>query len=157
MSPLDIPLPDLAATKALASRLARVVGTGDVVALHGDLGAGKTEFARALLREMGVEGDVPSPTFTLVQTYEIGGVSVSHFDLYRLTSADELDELGWDDALADGIALVEWPERAKGRLPANRLTLNFFLDSSNRRRCVIDGSGKWRERVGAMGALAALL
>ncbi len=133
-------LPNLEATQNLAAQIAPHVQAGDCVALVGDLGAGKTEFARALLRAMGVTGDVPSPTFTLLQTYEVNGVPVAHFDLYRLQSPDELDELGWDDALADGIALVEWPERAGGRMPARALVLTFTLLPDRARHCVISES-----------------
>ncbi len=147
MRPDKFPLPDLAATKSLAKIVAKRLKIGDVVALSGDLGTGKTAFARALLREFGVEGDAPSPTFTLVQTYETRGFLVSHVDLYRLKSADELDELGWDDVLAEGVALVEWPERAKGRLPENRLTLRFLLAEDGARICLIEKNGSWNERL----------
>lgn len=140
MPPIDFPLPDLMATQALARRIAPTLEKGSVVALKGPLGAGKTEFARALLRELGIKGDVPSPTFTLLQVYEAQGLVISHFDLYRLKSSLELDELGWDDALADGVTLVEWPERAEGRLPSTCLTLDFILSKDGTRSCRI-GSG----------------
>jgi tRNA threonylcarbamoyladenosine biosynthesis protein TsaE len=138
-------LPDLAATQALAARLAPHLQQGDFIALSGDLGAGKTEFARSLLIAMGVTGEVPSPTFTLVQTYDCGGLHVSHFDLYRLKSSEELDELGWDDALADGVALVEWPERAGSRLPPDRLGLHFSFDGGER-RVTVTRDGIWSDR-----------
>ncbi|MDR3423546.1 MAG: tRNA (adenosine(37)-N6)-threonylcarbamoyltransferase complex ATPase subunit type 1 TsaE [Alphaproteobacteria bacterium] len=147
MLPNHFPLPDLAATQALADLIAPHLRVGDVVALQGELGAGKTAFARALLRVRGVEGDIPSPTFTLVQTYEVGSLAIAHFDLYRLKSADELDELGWDDALAFGIVLVEWPERAGGRLPLSRLSLKFSLDAGGARSCVAEKGGDWDERL----------
>lgn len=114
--------------------------------MSGELGTGKTEFARALLRVLGVEGDVPSPTFTLLQTYEISGLLVSHVDLYRLKTATELDELGWDDALADGVTLVEWPERAEGRLPPDRLTMRFSLNSDGARSCLVEKGAGWEKR-----------
>ncbi|MFA5041528.1 MAG: tRNA (adenosine(37)-N6)-threonylcarbamoyltransferase complex ATPase subunit type 1 TsaE [Bdellovibrionales bacterium] len=146
--PLDnIPLPDLAATQSLAKRIAPLLKKGDVVALTGELGTGKTEFARALLQTMGTKGDVPSPTFTLVQTYEVSGLLVFHFDLYRLKSSSELDELGWDDALAQGVTLVEWPERAERRLPLNRLTLRFSLAQDEKRSCSIEKGGDWERRI----------
>ncbi len=144
--PDRVPLPDLEATKALAAALAPQLAQGDVIALVGDLGAGKTEFARALLKQLGVQGEVPSPTFTLLQTYDVSGLHISHFDLYRLKSANELEELGWDDALADGVTLVEWPERAQGRLPKERLTLRFDIDDAGNRSCVIERSGSWEGR-----------
>jgi tRNA threonylcarbamoyl adenosine modification protein YjeE len=143
----NIFLPDLAATEDLAKTIAPQLRQGDVIALTGDLGTGKTAFARALLRILGVEDDVPSPTFTLVQTYETSKFLVSHFDLYRLKSADELDELGWDDALTDGVTLVEWPQRARGRVPATRLVLNFTLAPDGTRNCVIEASESWAGRL----------
>jgi len=147
MSANNIPLPDLAATKRLAERLAPKLEKGDFLALSGELGTGKTEFARALLHALGVKGDVPSPTFTLLQTYEVGGLLISHFDLYRLKSPAELDELGLDDALADGVTLIEWPERAGGRLPEKRLTLGFTLFSDGARSCALEGSKDWNDRL----------
>ncbi len=131
----DILLPDLNATRMFAQDISLLLHKGSVLTLKGDLGVGKTEFARALLQALGATGDIPSPTFTLLQTYEINDLLISHFDLYRLKSADELDELGWDDALADGITLVEWPERAYDRLPENRLELHFTLGANRGRIC----------------------
>ena len=136
--PDKIPLPDMQATQTLAARIAADLRKGDILALSGELGAGKTEFARALLRVLGVTGDVPSPTFTLVQTYECNNLLVSHFDLYRLQSADELDEIGWDDALSDGAMIVEWPERAGNRLPKKKMALHFSVDAVGARSCAIE-------------------
>ncbi len=107
----------------LAEDLAFVVRPGDLVTLSGDLGAGKTTLARALIAALadGAVEEIPSPTFTLVQTYECARMAVAHFDLYRLNAPEELDELGLDLALKHGIALIEWPERAGGTLPHDRL------------------------------------
>ncbi|MFB2553004.1 tRNA (adenosine(37)-N6)-threonylcarbamoyltransferase complex ATPase subunit type 1 TsaE [Ensifer soli] len=126
MAPVRLFLADAAATDRLAEGLALALKRGDCVGLSGDLGAGKTTLARALIRALAEDDDleVPSPTFTLVQTYE-GRIPVAHFDLYRLSDASELDELGLDEALADGLCLVEWPERAAERLPRDRITLSF--------------------------------
>ncbi len=146
MPHLDVPLPDLDALRDLAEKLAPNLRRGDVLALSGDLGAGKTEFARALLRVLGVTGDIPSPTFTLLQTYDTANFIVTHFDLYRLKAPDELNELGWDDALADGVTLVEWPERAAGRLPENRLEFTFKLEPDGLRNVVIEPFGIWLDR-----------
>jgi tRNA threonylcarbamoyladenosine biosynthesis protein TsaE len=122
--PLLIALPDEAATTDLARRLAPCLRSGDVVALSGDLGAGKTAFARALIHALtGTDEDVPSPTFTLVQTYDAPAGSVHHFDLYRNENPDELVEIGWEEALHDGIVLVEWPERAGASMPPRRLNI----------------------------------
>ncbi len=142
-----IELPDEAATAALARRLAPWLKTGDVVALRGDLGAGKTSFARALIRALSgpdsAEREVPSPTFTLVQTYETPAGPIHHFDLYRIQTPDELTEIGWDEALGLGIVLVEWPERAGNLLPAARLdlTLGFGADPEARRATLQPGHG----------------
>jgi tRNA threonylcarbamoyl adenosine modification protein YjeE len=127
-----IPLPDLAATEALARRLAPQVRGGDVVLLRGDLGAGKTTFARALLRVLGVGEYVPSPTFTLMQSYEGKEFPIYHFDLYRLKRPEEIEELGFDDACAEGLVLVEWPEKAEGYMPQERVELRFGIDHDGR-------------------------
>lgn len=129
-----IDLPDEAATRALAEDVAAILVAGDVVALSGGLGAGKTTFARALLRAFFNDDrlEVPSPTFTLVQTYS-GRLPIAHFDFYRLESADELDEIGFEDAVSDGAVLVEWPERAGARLPQVRIDLGFEIAGAGRR------------------------
>jgi tRNA threonylcarbamoyladenosine biosynthesis protein TsaE len=146
LSASSIPLPDLAALDDVARRLVPHLQKGDMLALTGPLGAGKTEFARALLRALGVGEDVPSPTFTLVQNYETAKFPVYHFDLYRLKNADELIELGWDE-IAQGLALVEWPEHAAGRLPANRLVLAFATDAKGQRMLNFQPHGMWVQRM----------
>ena len=121
---LTLDLPDEAATAALGVRLAGACRPGDVIALSGDLGAGKSTLARALIRHLAGAGiDVPSPTFTLVQTYDSPKGPIWHFDLYRLKDPDEIFELGWDDARSGGILLVEWPERLGHHLPKTVLTI----------------------------------
>src|SRR5882757_6145504 len=121
---VTVDLPDEAATADLARRLAPRLKVGDLVALHGDLGAGKTAFARALIRALvGADEEVPSPTFTLVQTYSAPVGQIFHFDLYRIVSPDELTEIGWDETLADGLTLVEWPGRAGTLLPVSRIDI----------------------------------
>ena len=114
-----VDLPDEAATAAFAEDIAVSLRVGDIVGLSGGLGAGKTTFARALIRALASDPglEVPSPTFTLVQTYATGGLTVAHFDLYRLAGSAELDETGFVDAALDGAVLVEWPERGGDRLP----------------------------------------
>jgi tRNA threonylcarbamoyl adenosine modification protein YjeE len=138
------PLPGLDATSALGARIAAVLKVGDAVALAGDLGAGKTTLARAILSSLGVSGTVPSPTFTLVQSYDTPHLSISHYDLYRLKSARELDELGLEDALEQGAALIEWPERAEGRLPADRLTIALHADGAAR-HADLSGPARWKD------------
>jgi tRNA threonylcarbamoyl adenosine modification protein YjeE len=125
-------LPDLDATARLGAGIAAALRTGDAVALWGDLGAGKTTLARAILRALGVSEDVPSPTFTIVQGYDTPGLTVSHYDLYRVKQPREMQELGFDDALDQGAVLVEWPERAPEILPPEALHVRLGLQDGGR-------------------------
>jgi len=125
---LSIDICDEAATAELAAKLAGAIRCPTFIALRGDLGAGKTAFARAFIRAlpgMAADEDVPSPTFTLVQTYDSAKGEVWHFDLYRIEHPSELVELGWDDAIDEGICLVEWPEKAGPALPPDRLEVEI--------------------------------
>lgn len=126
-----------AATARLGEDLALALKAGDCLALSGDLGAGKSSLARALLRAMADDDEleVPSPTFTLVQSYELR-IPIHHFDLYRLSNAAELDELGFDEALQSGICLVEWPEMADGALHADIIHLRLEHDGGGRRATI---------------------
>lgn len=123
-APVTLTLPDAAATEALAARLAARARRGDAILLEGPLGAGKSTFARAFLRaasgDPGLE--VPSPTFTLVQGYDLPAGPAFHFDLWRLDGPADLTELGWDEA-REGIVLVEWPDRLGTLRPADALTI----------------------------------
>jgi tRNA threonylcarbamoyladenosine biosynthesis protein TsaE len=145
-------LPDLAATKRLARMLAGVAQAGDVIALSGGLGAGKTTFARAFIDAVAESRgrppeEVPSPTFTMVQVYEFPDLSVWHFDLYRLrTEADAL-ELGIEEAFGHHVCLIEWPERLGGLLPAERLDVRLEFIEGDKRRAVLHGTGTWPERL----------
>ena len=123
---MRVELADLAATGLFAEDVSLALKPGDCLCLSGDLGAGKSTFARALIRAMAddPELEAPSPTFTLVQSYELR-LPVAHMDLYRIGSPEELDELGLDDALAEGVALIEWPEKALDLLPNDRVMLRF--------------------------------
>jgi tRNA threonylcarbamoyl adenosine modification protein YjeE len=112
------------------------------VALWGDLGAGKTTLARAILHALGVTEDVPSPTFTIVQSYDTTRMTVSHYDLYRIKSPREMRELGFDDALLDGAALVEWPERAPEALPPDALHVRLGV-SDGVRSARLTGPARW--------------
>ncbi|HWX89642.1 MAG TPA: tRNA (adenosine(37)-N6)-threonylcarbamoyltransferase complex ATPase subunit type 1 TsaE [Rhizomicrobium sp.] len=127
----EFALPDLDATARLGARIAGGLTLGDAVALWGDLGAGKTTLARAILRALGVTEEVPSPTFTLVQSYDTRP-PVAHFDLYRLKHAREMQELGFEDALDNGAVLVEWPERAPEALPPEALHVRLGLQDGAR-------------------------
>ncbi len=137
------PLPDLDATQRLGAGIAGGLQPGDAVALWGDLGAGKTTLARAILRALGVTEDVPSPTFTLVQSYDTPRLPVSHYDLYRLKTAREMEELGFDQALADGAVLVEWPERAPEALPPEALHVRLGA-ADGARLARLTGPARWQ-------------
>ncbi len=154
-----VELADEAATQTLAQKVAEIALPGDVLALSGDLGSGKTVFARAFInaRAEGLK-EVPSPTFTLVQEYEFsssgGAIPVVHFDLFRVKDAAEVRELGMDEAFVSGISLVEWPERINGHLPADRLEV--CLDqgpTEDSRRATIRGLGSWGPRIKAIGGM----
>jgi tRNA threonylcarbamoyladenosine biosynthesis protein TsaE len=148
-----IDLPDLAATAAFGRRLALALRRGDVVALKGGLGVGKTTLARAIVAGLSPDSDdVPSPTFTLVQTYPValsdGPAELWHFDLYRLDRPDQVYELGIEDALAEGVSLIEWPELATGLLPKESLlTIELQIMAGQARRALIEGGAMWRDRL----------
>jgi tRNA threonylcarbamoyladenosine biosynthesis protein TsaE len=147
---LTIELPDETATQALARSLAALANSGEQLALIGDLGAGKTVFARAFVRALcGADIEVPSPTFTIVQTYDAkDGRELFHFDLYRLESPDEALELDIDDAFANGISLIEWPERLGSFLPPNHLKLTLsYSDTESQRLAIITAGNNWTERL----------
>jgi tRNA threonylcarbamoyladenosine biosynthesis protein TsaE len=143
-----VDLPDETSTAALATRIAAVAAPGDIIALKGDLGTGKTAFARAFIWASGNRDEVPSPTFTLVQIYDAGPAVVWHFDLYRIRAPEEAWELGIEDAFITGISLIEWPERLGPLLPERRLELRFvFGDEPGARRIAIDPGKEWQERL----------
>ena len=134
-----MPLPDERATEALGATLAARLKPGDVVGLKGHLGAGKTTLARAIIRAAAADPDliVPSPTFTLVEVYDTPRGSYWHFDLYRLDDPQQVYELGWEEALAEGVILLEWPERLGPLLPQH-LSVTLELASDDGRRAVLD-------------------
>jgi tRNA threonylcarbamoyl adenosine modification protein YjeE len=144
---MPIQLGDLAGTEALGARIAAGLGIGDTVALQGDLGAGKTTLARAILRALGVTESVPSPTFTLVQTYETPRLAVRHYDLYRIRSPREIDELGLEEALEEGAVLIEWPENAGDRQPGDALHVVLTTTGPGSRRADIAGPARWASHL----------
>lgn len=146
--PAPLILRDEAATARLGARVADALRPGEAVCLTGPLGAGKSTLARALVRALTKpDEDVPSPTFTLVQFYEGPRLAVAHFDLYRLSSPDEAYEIGLDEALEDGAAVIEWPERLEGRLPPDRLDIAFeTTDEAEARRVTLTPHGAWEGR-----------
>jgi tRNA threonylcarbamoyladenosine biosynthesis protein TsaE len=136
----DLILPDLPATERLAATMAARARKGDAILLEGPLGAGKSSFARAFLREAaGDPGlEVPSPSYTLVQSYETRLGPVHHFDLWRLDGPDSVVELGWDE-LTDDIVLVEWPDRLGDLRPDNALAIVFTPLEGEARRATLTG------------------
>lgn len=151
---------DEASLSRLAERIALKLAAGDVVALSGDLGTGKTTFARALIRA--VLGDpyaeVPSPTFSLVQTYVSPRFELAHLDLYRLSGDEDLIELGFDELVANGVAIVEWPERAPGLVAANRLDIRLTQGARpDLRTLSLSGYGAWASRLSRTAAMADFL
>ena len=142
-------LADEVATEALARRIAGMAKPGDVFALIGNLGTGKTVFARAFIRaHCNADEEVPSPTFTLLQTYEAKETIIYHFDLYRIEKPNDAIELGIEEAFADGLTLIEWGERLDSLLPTNRLDVNLFPGkSTNARQVKLKGHGDWKIRL----------
>nr|WP_294517068.1 tRNA (adenosine(37)-N6)-threonylcarbamoyltransferase complex ATPase subunit type 1 TsaE [uncultured Rhodopila sp.] len=145
-----VPLPSLSATEALAAGIAAIARAGDCILLEGPLGAGKTAFARAFLRAAADDPalEVPSPSFTLVQTYETKIGLVFHYDLWRIDGSAALTELDWEDAL-DAITLVEWPDRLGELRPDDALTIAFRQGDGDAREAALTG---WDGRLPAFSS-----
>jgi tRNA threonylcarbamoyladenosine biosynthesis protein TsaE len=133
-----------AATQALGARIALHLEPGCAVLLSGALGAGKTALARAILRARGVEGRIPSPSFTLAQRYDTQSLVLHHIDLYRIEDIRDMEELGLEDALAEGAVLVEWPERAGEGFFADALCIALTTTGPTRRDAHIRGPERFR-------------
>lgn len=147
-----IVLADLKAAHAFAAKLARLLRPGDVIGLSGPLGSGKTEIARAAIRaRAGAAIEVPSPSFTLVQDYQLPGLTIRHVDLYRIEDPAELAELGVAELRNDEALLVEWPERATGLLPADRLEIRIDQgEAADARKLELIAGPSWSDRLGAL-------
>jgi len=141
----ELLLHSLKNTQYLAAKIAHFMSPQDVVTLRGDLGTGKSELARALIRTlMGENETVPSPTFTLVQTYETEKGELWHFDLYRIKVPEEAEELGLDEALRQHMVVIEWPEKLGRKTFKNNLDIQMILQPSGiSRRLILEGSGHW--------------
>lgn len=129
-------------TRALGARLAALLKPGDVVLLQGEMGAGKSELARGVARGLGVLGPVPSPSFTILNAYDEGRVPLYHFDWYRISSPEEIAEMGMEEQLGgDGVALVEWSERASEYLPDRALEIQIRPAGENEREITFRALG----------------
>lgn len=153
---LSLFVADEAGTADLAARLAERLQTGDVILLEGTLGAGKTAFSRELIRALAGDPDlvVASPTFTFSQVYDDQPLQVTHFDLYRMGEPEEVFDLGWDDALADGLTLVEWPDKLGQLRPESALTLTLGLveGDDTARQISLSGNAAWQQRLAGFSA-----
>ncbi|MBT4880485.1 MAG: tRNA (adenosine(37)-N6)-threonylcarbamoyltransferase complex ATPase subunit type 1 TsaE [Alphaproteobacteria bacterium] len=135
-----------------AQKLAQSMKTGDILTLQGQLGSGKTTFAKFFMGALGLRSqEVPSPTFTLVQTYPFSEFMVWHFDLYRLKDPEEVYELGIEEAFAEGVSLIEWPERLEGMLPREHLQIEIIIPEGGSmeevRNVVLTGYQGWCQRL----------
>lgn len=148
---LDIMVQNETETTRVAQAVARVAVCGDVIALHGDLGSGKTAFARGFIRALTTaDEEVPSPTFTLVQTYATDRADVYHFDFYRIEDPEEAWEIGIEEAFDGGISLIEWPANVGGLLPADRLDVSLQIPPGGRdtaRRMTLAAGPGWARRL----------
>lgn len=144
---MTVDLPDLAAMEAFGARIAARLQPGDVVALSGDLGSGKTTLARAVIAALGHDGEVPSPTFTIVETYDALDPPLVHADFYRLESPREADEIGLDDYREGAALLAEWPEKAGG-FAHEPACLSIGLEfAESGRKAVVAGGADWQSRM----------
>ena len=157
----ELSLPNEGATRRLAEDLAAIVRVGEVISLKGDLGSGKTTFARYFLRALADDDDleVPSPTFTLAQTYGFGRMDAAHYDFYRLEDETEAGELGLDTALETGIALIEWPQQAPNYIPDNALILEIGSAGGDRRSVSLSSVRPevWRDRLARTASIRTFL
>jgi tRNA threonylcarbamoyladenosine biosynthesis protein TsaE len=129
-------------TNAFGKALAQQLTAGDVLLLQGNLGAGKSELARGIARGLGITGHVPSPSFTILQVYEDGRLPLYHFDWYRITSVEELYEMGLEEYLyAGGVSVIEWPDMAREAVPETHLRINISITGETNRQLAVDPVG----------------
>lgn len=147
---LEFNLPTEQDTIAIGKKLAHLARKGDVFALYGTLGMGKSVLARAFVQELCGNGEVPSPTFTLLQTYEAPDFDIYHFDLYRLKSPDEIFEIGVEDALYSGVSLIEWPDKMSPYLPRDIFKLEIVPQSNGRKLIITINSAEKQSRLVAL-------
>jgi tRNA threonylcarbamoyladenosine biosynthesis protein TsaE len=147
-----IPLPDLAATAALGARIAAVLQPGDVVALSGGLGAGKTTLARAIIAALGHAGEVPSPSFAIIETYDPPSVRLPlvHADFYRLNRPEEAEEIGLDDYREGGALIAEWPDHAGGFAHEPGCLSITIETAETERTAIVEPGANWLGRAGWM-------
>ncbi len=150
MHRIEITLKDEETTKKLGAQLSVILAPGDAVCLSGNLGAGKSTLARGVIKTAAGAEDAPSPTFTFVETYEAKGFLLWHFDLYRLERPEDVWELGYEDALEDGVILIEWPERIGALAPSDALEINLEIHGNMRKACIAATEG-WRRRLHEAG------
>jgi tRNA threonylcarbamoyl adenosine modification protein YjeE len=139
-------LKDEDATAEFGEALAQFLTAGDILAISGPLGAGKTALARAIIGKLSADAEVTSPTYGLVTTYEAPGFLIWHFDLYRLEDRNDIWELGFEEAMENGVVLIEWPEIVKNLLPSNTLAITMRPEAGGR-RIGLEGGGEWTEKL----------
>lgn len=147
MKSFSVKLQGQKSAEAFGARLAPLLEPSDIVRLEGPLGAGKTTLARGVIKAVSGAEETPSPTYTLVETYETERLSLWHFDLYRLENAKDVWELGLEEALDYGVSLIEWPERIEALLPDNALRLQLGIESADTRTLFINAPDEWAARL----------
>lgn len=144
---MQVNIDNLEQTKSLAEKISKLVTIGDVIELKGDLGAGKTTFARYFINSLlEKEEDILSPTFNIVHPYHTKNFTIWHFDLYRIEDINEVEEIGIFDAFDEGVSLIEWPQIISSIVPENRLLLNL-IENDGTRSVIIECFGSWKQKI----------
>ena len=150
MSAIEFALKDEKSTQDFGARLGDVLVPGDAVCLTGNLGAGKSTLARGMIKSLAGADEAPSPTFTFVETYETERFLLWHFDFYRLERPDDVWELGYEEALEDGVLVIEWPERIGDLAPPDALEIRLEIEGKGR-KAIVSASDSWRSRLSKAG------